>query len=248
MAQIHRASPEQQQSPHLPTPTPQLPVLPPSLCLVTSEGVRREAARGSWLSAAPQYPRPSVSSAHALPCGEPQLGPPPVWDRSREPERLALPVLSLLCPFFPLLPAFSLSPRQLPSAQPRPAPPHQLQLGPSGTLLTHRAGKDSPEPAGAAGVSSGLVAGASSEERGQSEVTEPLCPCWGRGEGGTGSRWGLEASPAKGKGESQRHLLAASGITPGRCRALGGGEGAVFEGVRHGQAWLEDGPGMKDRI
>ena len=133
MAQIHRASPERQQSPHLPTPTPQLPVLPPSLCLVTSEGVRREAARGSWLSAAPQYPRPSVSSAHALPCGEPQLGPPPVWDRSREPERLALPVLSLLCPFFPLLPAFSLS---LPGSclQPNPAQPRptSCSLAPQG--------------------------------------------------------------------------------------------------------------------
>ena len=50
------------------------------------------------------------------------------------------------------------------------------------------------------------------------------CPCWGQEEGGTrGSWWGPESSPAKGKRESQRHLLAASGITPGRCRALGGG-------------------------
>ena len=73
-----------------------------------------------------------------------------------------------LSPFFFLF----LSPWQLLSAQPRPAPPHQLQLGPLGTLLTHQAGKENPGPAGATGVSSGLIAGASRKERGQLEVTE----------------------------------------------------------------------------
>lgn len=103
---------------------------------------------------------------HTLSWGEPQLGPPPAWDRSQGTRAPLPPAPSSLLSLF-----LSLT-RQLLSASPRPAPPHQLQLGPWGPPLTHQAGKDNPGPAGATGVSSGFIAGASRKERGQLEVTE----------------------------------------------------------------------------
>lgn len=42
-------------------PTPQLPVLAPSLYLVTLEGLRWEGAQGFWLSTSPlSTPRPAL--------------------------------------------------------------------------------------------------------------------------------------------------------------------------------------------
>lgn len=104
-------------------PTPQLPVLPPSLCLVTLEGVRWEGAWGFWLSTSPSVPPPLCFLSHI-----PYPGVSLSWDLhlfgigAREPERLALPVLSLFALFFPLLPSFSFS---LPGSclQPNPAQP-----------------------------------------------------------------------------------------------------------------------------
>ena len=167
-----------------------------------------------------------LAQLHTLSWGELQLGSPPVWDRSREPERLALPLLSLFSLFFLSLP-FLLSLSLSLAAAFSPTPPSPAPPAAAWPL------RDPPHPPGRKRKPGACRSNWSllrphrrSQQEGEGSVRGHrvhACPCWGQEEGGTGSWWGPESSPAKGKRESPRHLLAASGITPGRCRALGGG-------------------------
>lgn len=139
-------------------------------------------------------PRAEAPSPIGFPSHIPCAGVRLIWDHhlfgagAKEPKHFSL--LSLSSPGSCLQPH---------PARPRPTscslalrdPPHQPQ----------QAGKDIPGPAGAAGASSGLIAGASRQERGQLEVTEstPVSAREKKREE-RGSWWGLEASLARGKG------------------------------------------------
>lgn len=153
-------------------------------------------------------PSPIISPATYLVLGEPQLGPRPVWERSPG-ARAPLSLCSLLSPYYLLF----LSPRSSCLPHPTRPRPTSCSLAPRDPPPPiHQTGRQPGGPQEQLEPLQASIAGTSRKERVQLEDTEstPVPAGQKRREGPGGI---LASSPAMGKGDPWRHLLATLGKT-----------------------------------